>query len=138
MNPNLSSSQIRDLAELEQLPVESPASAPAAWDVVLDRARAQRDRYGADGVPTPVFDAMIAAMEQRDRMGASKYGMRLRPDNGQDPLREAIQEALDLCAYLACEHAERGDLAASLLLDQSIHLTLQLMRRYTGTRGERA
>lgn len=47
-----------------------------------------------------VWDLVIADIEERDRMGAKKYGTRLQPHNGRSPLRDAYQEALDLVVYL--------------------------------------
>lgn len=134
----LTDAQLDSVATAVRLPDRSLEGTEAAWDVVLGRVRAQQARYGTDGAATPAFDALIAVMERRDRLGAEKYGMRLRPYNGQDPLREALQEALDLCAYLANEATERPDLVGSMNLDMAIHLALQLMRRYLETRGERA
>ena len=39
-------------------------------------------------------------MHERDRFGTMHYGTRLRPHNGRDALKDAYQEALDLCVYL--------------------------------------
>jgi hypothetical protein len=47
-----------------------------------------------------VWDLVIADMHASDRMGEQKYGTRLQPHNGRDALRDAYQEALDLCVYL--------------------------------------
>lgn len=136
MNAQLTAKQIDDLATLRQLPTPTDTEdTQYAWTVVIERVRCQRDRYAADGQHTPGLDALLQAMEFRDALGAAKYGMRLAPFNGQDPLREAIQEALDLCAYLANEHTERGDLAASMELDLAIHLALRLVVRYQQTRS---
>lgn len=63
---------------------------------------------------------------QRRQQGIARYGHELQCHNGRDPLVDALQEALDLCLYLAQEHAEwhvdgfpkrRLSLAFSLLHD---------------------
>ena len=56
-------------------------------------------------LPTPngspfVWDLVVADMQERDRLGATRYGTRLQPGNGRDSLRDAYEEALDLCVYL--------------------------------------
>jgi hypothetical protein len=47
-----------------------------------------------------VWDLVTQDMQARDAMGETKYGTRLQPFNGRDPLWDAYQEALDLCVYL--------------------------------------
>jgi len=47
-----------------------------------------------------MWDLVMEDMRQRDEMGREKYGTRLQPNNGRDPLVDAYQEALDLCVYL--------------------------------------
>ena len=64
--------------------------------------------------PTPnarpaVWDLVIADMRERDAEGIRKYGTRLQPGNGRDPLVDAYQEALDLVVYLRQAIAERDD-----------------------------
>jgi len=54
-----------------------------------------------------VWSLVIADMAERDAVGASKYGTRLQPFNGRDPLRDAYQEVLDLAVYLRQEIYER-------------------------------
>jgi len=55
--------------------------------------------------PTPsdgpaVWSLVIRDMADRDAMGAERYGTRLQPHNGRDALRDAYEEALDLCVYM--------------------------------------
>lgn len=64
--------------------------------------------------PTPnarpaVWDLVIADMRERDAEGLRKYGTRLQPGNGRDPLVDAYQEALDLVVYIRQAIAERDD-----------------------------
>ena len=39
-------------------------------------------------------------IQSRSNMGKAKYKTRLQPDNGRDSLKDAYEEALDLCQYL--------------------------------------
>lgn len=50
---------------------------------------------------TATFD--LAA--KRREFGIAKYGMPLEVDNGREPLADAVEEALDLVAYLMQECA---------------------------------
>lgn len=59
----------------EQAPPK-PSNSPAMWDLV------------------------ISDMNERDREGLQKYGVRLQAHNGRDVLLDAYQEALDLAVYL--------------------------------------
>lgn len=47
-----------------------------------------------------IWTLVMIDMAQRDIEGAKKYGTRLQPFNGRDPLIDAYQEALDLVVYL--------------------------------------
>lgn len=47
-----------------------------------------------------VWDLVLSDMRARDRLGRRRYGFPLRPNNGRDALRDAYEEALDLCVYL--------------------------------------
>lgn len=64
----------RGLSEYEPPPVKN--NLPAVWDLVL------------------------ADIKERDEIGKEKYGTRLQPFNGRNPLKDAYQEALDLVVYL--------------------------------------
>lgn len=54
-----------------------------------------------------IWDLVIGDMERRDRVGQLRYGTRLQANNGRDMLRDAYEEALDLCVYLRGAIAER-------------------------------
>lgn len=67
-----------------------------------------------DEQPAPVANShpaiwplVIAEMEARDKLGRERYGVPLQPHNGRDTLRDAYEEALDLCAYLRAAIYER-------------------------------
>lgn len=69
---------------------------------------------GANDQPPPavnslpaVWDLVISDMLARDRTGEQRYGARLQPHNGRDTLRDAYEEALDLCVYLRSLMYER-------------------------------
>lgn len=55
----------------------------------------------------PVWELVIEDMRARDLQGRAKYGVPLQANNGRDPLMDAYQEALDLCAYLRQAIEER-------------------------------
>lgn len=54
-----------------------------------------------------VWPLVIADMQARDAVGRERYGVPLQPGNGRDALRDAYEEALDLCAYLKQAMLER-------------------------------
>ena len=54
-----------------------------------------------------VQDAVIADIEERRQLGISRYGTALQPFNGRDALRDAYEEAIDLCMYLKQALIER-------------------------------
>jgi hypothetical protein len=56
----------------------------------------------------PVFAAVHADLEARNRRGTANYGGPLVLHNGRDPLQEAYEEALDLSVYLRWALLERG------------------------------
>ena len=47
-----------------------------------------------------VWPLVISDMQARDALGRARYGTPLQPHNGRDALRDAFEEALDLCVYL--------------------------------------
>jgi len=78
------------------------------------------DTYdGAQPLPTPndrpsVHDLVVADVLGRKAFGLAKYGSHLQAHNGRDALRDAYDEALDLCCYLRQEIEERDSLAELL------------------------
>jgi hypothetical protein len=55
----------------------------------------------------PITELVIRDLQERSRVGALRYGTPLRAHNGRDPLRDAYEEALDLCQYLRQAIEER-------------------------------
>jgi hypothetical protein len=47
-----------------------------------------------------IQDLVIADIEKRKAIGLERYGTLLQAHNGRDALRDAYEEALDLCMYL--------------------------------------
>lgn len=47
-----------------------------------------------------LWAATIVRIEKRKQIGFDRYGQLLCPDDGRDTLRDAMEEALDLCAYM--------------------------------------
>ena len=60
-----------------------------------------------------VWLLVLSDMEDRRRMGISKYGTPVQPFNGRDALVDAYQESLDLCVYLRQAIEERRKLGPS-------------------------
>lgn len=54
-----------------------------------------------------VIQTLIADLEARRAIGLSRYGRRLVPGNGRAALQDALEEALDLAAYIRQEMLER-------------------------------
>lgn len=54
-----------------------------------------------------VWDLVLEDMQERDKVGAVRYGRHLQPHNGRDALVDAYQEALDLVVYLRQELYEK-------------------------------
>lgn len=54
-----------------------------------------------------VWPLVVEDMKARDAVGRERYGVPLQPNNGRDALRDAYEEALDLCVYLKQAILER-------------------------------
>jgi hypothetical protein len=65
----------------------------------------------AAGAPAS-WDRVIEQMKSRDRLGVERYGVRLRPHNGRDSLRDVQEELLDGAVYIENAIAERDKLLA--------------------------
>jgi hypothetical protein len=70
----------------------------------------------------PIWELVIADIQERDRVGRAKYGTPLQANNGRNALVDAYQEALDLCVYLRQnieeEVADRRELEALRMVHQ--------------------
>ena len=56
-----------------------------------------------------VWVLVMEDMALRDDFGRAKYGTPLQPNNGRDALKDAYEEALDLCVYLRQAIYERDE-----------------------------
>lgn len=56
-----------------------------------------------------IADLVIEDMKERAKLGQKRYGVKLQPYNGRDPLQDAYEEALDLCQYLRSEIYQRDN-----------------------------
>lgn len=75
-------------------------------------AEGLRLREGDQPLPTPndlpeIADLVIAEIDKRRRLGVQRYGTALQAFNGRDPLRDALDECLDLAQYLTQAMHER-------------------------------
>lgn len=59
-----------------------------------------------------VIQWLIEELQARRIVGLHRYGEPLNPENKRDNLRDALEETLDLAAYLRNEIAKRGALEA--------------------------
>lgn len=73
-----------------------------------------RSTHGVHVQPDPIpndhpsaHDLLIAEVGRRKAFGIAKYGVTLQPWNGRDPLKDALDEAIDLCVYLVTAIEER-------------------------------
>ena len=100
---------------------DQPKSLDAAYErramqqglVSKERAVFEENR-GDWGEPAPkrnnhpeIVFKVLADIGSRHQMGVKKYGMGLQPFNGRDALKDAYEEALDLCFYLRQELYQR-------------------------------
>lgn len=63
-----------------------------------------------DPVPSSspaIWDLVVQDMQDRDKVGKERYGVRLQANNGRDMLKDAYAEVLDLCVYLRAAIYER-------------------------------
>lgn len=99
-------------------PPKQDDSAPAAWDVAIDRA--QKLELGNEN--------LIRSMQARDEYGLRKYGTRLSPGNGRDDLNDLTQEVLDAVCYSACA-VMNGHGWASEILDLQLRCAAKLVKQ---------
>lgn len=57
---------------------------------------------------SPIYALVIKDIEERSQIGMRKYGTYLQAFNGRNSLRDAYDEALDLCMYLRQKIEEEG------------------------------
>jgi len=104
-----------------------PNDRPASWDLVLDRLR-QKGLSRPSGRDNDDIWSLYRLMQERDRLGAARYGVRLQSHNGRDSMQDALEEALDLRVYLenvAQEHPDSTE--ARMVADEVTDLCLRLV-----------
>ena len=98
----------------------------AVWPLVIESVL--RSEYV--GVPQNDLTAeLVQRMAERDRLGRERYGTPLQTENGRDALLDALEEALDLCAYTRqqYEQTKHGDDWTNHRM--TIQLALRLLQR---------
>lgn len=76
----------------EPAPVRTDS--PAVWPAIIASLP-----YQLTEAPKHVVHALSEAMQARDEFGRQKYGLPLQVENGRNHANDALQEALDGCAY---------------------------------------
>jgi hypothetical protein len=74
----------------------------------------QLDLFSEQQAPLPakglhIADLVVDDMKARKHLGIKRYGVALQAHNGRDALRDAYEEALDLCMYLRQVIEERNE-----------------------------
>lgn len=74
----------------------------------MSTEHATSEEPAPDGSGRDIASLVQADIEARAESGREEYGQRLRADNGRNALKDAYQEALDLCMYLRQRIEERS------------------------------
>ena len=59
--------------------------------------------------PPDTIDRVLVDMQARKQLGYDRYGVSLNHLSDKDFLKEAYEEAMDLCVYLRAELDRRND-----------------------------
>lgn len=89
---------------------DQPQPTPATGDVWAELIAYVKTLRPADA-------PLVAAMEERRRLGIERYGVPLQRDNGRDHLIDAKQELLDAAVYLWAAGRERSATDVLFLLE---------------------
>lgn len=84
----------RDWTKPEPQPVQTGSA--AVWPLVI--AQLEADGYEFESTVAGQ-EALLEAFRQRHAYGLRKYGEGLQVENGRNPLRDLLDEALDAVAY---------------------------------------
>lgn len=91
-----------DVADYTNQPVPIPREAPGMHDLVIaDVTQAWANTPSLIGSNEERgIVGIIEEFETRKEFGLKKYGTLLQANNGRDPFRDALDEALDLIVYI--------------------------------------
>lgn len=64
------------------------------------QTKVMRDIVDRFGKYEYIYMGLVEDITKRRAVGIERYGSALQPHNGRDALRDAYEEALDLCMYL--------------------------------------
>lgn len=84
-------------------PPPQKTDTPEVWPLVIADVRA-----GVYAVLPHWAERIATEMQARHDFGRAKYGVGLQVENGRDPLRDALDEALDLCVYTRQQYEKTG------------------------------
>lgn len=100
------------MTHIKDQPPPVGVSHPESWPrAMVEYAQWFRENSAVGmGPEIQTAAATLGAMGERHKLGVERYGVGLQPGNGRDPIVDAAQEALDLCAYLtqSLQEAEMG------------------------------
>jgi hypothetical protein len=91
--------------KLPQFP--GPPIEPNTFEEIISRIEQPKPK----GKGPEIFPLVIHDLLKREQIGIERYGESLKANNGRDSLRDAYEEALDLCLYLRqrIEEERRGE-----------------------------
>lgn len=89
-------------------PAPVKTDTPEVWPLVIADVKAGKYE---PALPLYWVDRIATEMQARHDFGRAKYGVGLQVENGRDPLRDALDEALDMSCYTRqqFEKTGRGD-----------------------------
>lgn len=103
---------------------------PEVWPLVV--ADVVSDKYaGEGGEPVPVYwrQRLAAEMEERNAFGIRKWKEPVRVENGRDPLRDALDEALDMSCYTRQQYEKTRRQDDWRLHCDSVRFALRIVQR---------
>jgi hypothetical protein len=74
--------------------------------------------------PAQAREALEVIIDERRRIGLERYGQPLQSGNGRSDLRDALEEAVDLAAYLF--NADRAGVGGPVPLDQMYRMAIRM------------
>ena len=99
-----------------------PPPKPGRGDVLAELAAMHQEVFDLGGHPT---EGLLAeALRARRELGIARYGTPLQYDNGRDYRADALQEALDLYAYIVAADSSDERLGAGWKQAQKLCLAM--------------